>query len=62
MCAEFTFHGTHDGELVGPDGVTLAPTKRWIELGAVGVYLIRDDKIAESRIYFDFGNLRSTGR
>ena len=62
VCAEFTFQGTHEGELVGPDGVTLTPTNRRIELGAVGVYLIQDNKIAESRIYFDFGKLRSTGR
>ena len=38
--------------------MTLAPTNRRIELGAVGVYMIQDGKIVESRIYFDFGKLR----
>ena len=62
VCAEFTFLGTHKGPLVGPDGNSIPPTNRPIELAAAGVYMIRDGKIAESRIYFDFGKLGETGR
>jgi steroid delta-isomerase-like uncharacterized protein len=60
VCAEFTFVGTQRGEL--PDNVgkeTLPASNKAVQLRAVGIYVVRENKIVDSRIYFDFGNLRA---
>lgn len=60
VCAEFTFTGTHRGAL--PDNVgekTLPASNKAVQLRAAGIYVVRENKIVDSRIYFDFGNLRA---
>lgn len=60
VCAEFTFLGTHEGELAAPGGRTIPATQRAVDLGAVGVYRVRGDRIVESAIYFDLGKLHAS--
>ena len=58
VCAEFTFTGTHRGQLKDQrTEATLAPTNQKIRIQAVGVYTVRGNKIVDSKIYFDFGSL-----
>jgi len=60
VCAEFTFTGTLKGKLKDPRGQTaLSATNKKILIRAVGVYTVRRNKIVDSKIYFDFGNLRA---
>ena len=60
VCAEFTFTGTHRGVLPDNRGDKLIPaTNKSIRIQACGVYTVRAGKIIESKIYFDFGNLKS---
>ena len=55
LCAQFTFSGTHRGPLADGRGNELGPSGRAVKIPGVGVYVIRDGKIADSRIYFDLG-------
>ena len=55
LCAQFTFSGTHRGALNDGRGNELSPSGRAVKIPGVGVYVIRDGKIADSRVYFDLG-------
>lgn len=55
LCAQFTFSGTHRGPLADGRGNELSPSGRAVKIPGVGVYVISDGKIADSRIYFDLG-------
>lgn len=58
VCAEFTFTGTHEGELPGRAAdVLIEPSGRTVRLSGVGVYQVKDGEIVDSKIYFDFGRL-----
>jgi steroid delta-isomerase-like uncharacterized protein len=60
VCAEFTFTGTHKGALKDPRTRTnLRASNRRVRIQAVGVYTVRDNRIVDSKIYFDFGTLIS---
>jgi len=60
VCAEFTFTGTHKGALADNSGrKSIAATNQRIQIQAVGVYVVRGNKIVDSKIYFDFGSLKS---
>ena len=58
LCAQFTFSGTHRGALVDGRGNELAPSGRAVKIPAVGVYVIGDGRIADSRVYFDLAAFR----
>lgn len=59
VCAEFTFMGTHKGPLPENNGKgVIAPTNKRVRIQACGVYTVKNGKIPDSRIYFDFGNIR----
>jgi steroid delta-isomerase-like uncharacterized protein len=58
VCAEFTFTGTHKGVLTAGKE-SLSPSNQRIRIQAVGVYTIRANKIVDSKIYFDFGGLKT---
>lgn len=59
VCAQFTFTGTHRGMLRGRRNNELfQPTNKRIRVEACGVYVVRRLKITDSKIYFDFENLR----
>lgn len=60
LCAEFTFTGTHRGPVKDGRGNELAPTNRAVRVPGVGVYVIQDGKIVDSRIWFDLGGFRAT--
>jgi len=49
---EFTFAGTHDASLHGPDG-EIPATHRRLEGRGVEIYRVADGKIAETHLYFD---------
>jgi steroid delta-isomerase-like uncharacterized protein len=55
LCAEFSFTGTHRGPVKDNRGNELAPTNRAVRLPGVGVYVVQDGKIVDSRIWFDLG-------
>lgn len=58
VCAEFTFSGTHKGKLsAARGGKPISATNRSVRVRASGVYTIRNGKIVDSKIYFNFGNL-----
>jgi steroid delta-isomerase-like uncharacterized protein len=58
VCAEFVFTGTHRGELPDDTGEKSVPaTNKPVQLQACGVYVVREGKIIDSKIYFDFGHL-----
>ena len=60
VCAEFTFTGTQKGALRDPRAKTnLRASNRRVRIPAVGVYTVRDNRIVDSKIYFDFGALIS---
>jgi len=54
MCAEFTFTGTHGGPLPFADAKSILVTKKSIRISACGVYRIKEGKIVESHVYFDY--------
>lgn len=49
---EFTFAGTHEAPLHGPEG-EIPPTHRRLEGRGVEIYRVAGGKIAESHLYFD---------
>ena len=49
---EFTFEGTHEAPLPGPDG-EIPATHRRIAIRGVEVFRIVGDKIAEDHLYYD---------
>lgn len=53
---EVTWRGTHDGPLQTPDG-EIAPTGKKIELRAIQVVDIANDRVRSIRHYFDMGTL-----
>lgn len=53
VVAEFTVRGTHDGQLASPDGPPVPPTGRSIDLPSIGIYDLRDGKLAASRGQYD---------
>jgi steroid delta-isomerase-like uncharacterized protein len=60
VCAEFTFTGTHRGVLPdNRDEKSFPATNKPVRIQAGGVYVVREGKIVNSRIYFDFGSLIS---
>jgi predicted ester cyclase len=52
VVAEFVLRGRQTGPLVAPAG-TIPPTNKMIELPSIGVYELRDGKLAASRGEFD---------
>lgn len=52
VVAEFVMRGRHTKPWITPQG-TIPPTNRSIELPAIGVWQLRDGKLAESRGEFD---------
>ncbi|HEX6123810.1 MAG TPA: ester cyclase [Pyrinomonadaceae bacterium] len=59
VCAEFTFTGTHRGDFLAPDRERLPASNTSIRIKACGVYVVRNGKIVDSKLYFDFGGLKS---
>ena len=55
LCAQFSFTGAHRGALNDGRGNELAPSNRAVRLPGVGVYVVADGKIVDSRIWFDLG-------
>ena len=55
LCAQFTFAGKHGGPLNDGRGNELSPTGRAVKIPGVGVYVVGDGKIVDSRIWFDLG-------
>ncbi|HYH48734.1 MAG TPA: ester cyclase [Acidimicrobiia bacterium] len=55
LCAQFSFTGTHRGALNDGRGNELAPSNRAVRLPGVGVYVVADGKIVDSRVWFDLG-------
>ena len=53
LCARFTFTGKHSGPLADARGNELTGTGKAIKVPGVGVYVIQDGKIVDSRIWFD---------
>ena len=53
LCAEFTFTGRHRGPLADGRGNELPGTGKAVKVPGVGVYVVRDGKIVDSRIWFD---------
>jgi steroid delta-isomerase-like uncharacterized protein len=53
---EVTWRGTHDGPLQTPDG-EIAPTGKKIELRAIQVVDVDNDRVRSVRQYFDMGTL-----
>ena len=53
---EITWTGTHDGPLQTPDG-EIAPTGKKIELRAIQVVDVANDRVKSVRQYFDMGTL-----
>jgi steroid delta-isomerase-like uncharacterized protein len=53
---EITWTGTHDGPLQTPDG-EIPPTGKKIELRAVQVVDVANDRVKSVRQYFDMGTL-----
>lgn len=49
---EFTFYGTHDGEMFG-----ISPTGRYVELHLMSVYHVEDGLIRWARLYYDSASL-----
>jgi steroid delta-isomerase-like uncharacterized protein len=60
VCAQFTFTGTHEGALTDSRGNELAPTNQTIRLQGVGVYVIDEGKIVDSRIIFNLGQFQAS--
>jgi steroid delta-isomerase-like uncharacterized protein len=60
VSAEFTFTGTHKGTHTDKRSKqSLRATNQKIRIEAVGVYTIRNNKIVDSKIYFDLGSLNA---
>jgi steroid delta-isomerase-like uncharacterized protein len=53
LCAQFTFTGSHKGLLLVSRGKVLLPTGRSFRLQGVGVYVVAEGQIVDSRIWFD---------
>ena len=58
VCAEFTFTGTHRGKLDNR-GKAISASNQRIRIPAVGVYTVRGNKIVDSKIYYNFEDLKS---
>jgi steroid delta-isomerase-like uncharacterized protein len=52
VVAEFVVRGRNTGPMVTPQG-TIPPTNKLIELPSIGIYELRDGKLAVSRGVFD---------
>lgn len=50
---ETTWKGTHTGDLATPDGQTIPPTGKSVELPASLVVTVRGDQIVEQHHYFN---------
>ncbi len=61
VCAEFTFTGTHRGKLDNR-GQTISASNQKIRIPAVGVYTVRENKIVDSKIYYNLEDLKSQQR
>ena len=61
VCAEFTFTGTHRGKLENR-GKAISASNQRIRIPAVGVYTVRGNKIVDSKIYYNFEDLKSVKR
>jgi steroid delta-isomerase-like uncharacterized protein len=53
VCAQFTFSGSHTGPLLVGRRHELSPTGRSFRLPGVGVYVVVEGQIVDSRIWFD---------
>jgi steroid delta-isomerase-like uncharacterized protein len=54
---EVVWRGTHSGPLRTPDGATIPPTGRRIEVPGCMVFRVRDGKVAAMSHYFDLMTL-----
>lgn len=50
---EIIWSGKHDGNLQTPDGKIIPPTNKTMKINAVMISKFRDDKICETKHYFD---------
>lgn len=50
---EYRGRGTHDGPLPGPDGRTIAPTGKKVQLGLIDVAQYKGGKMVRGRCYYD---------
>jgi steroid delta-isomerase-like uncharacterized protein len=53
VVAEFVVRGTHDGPLASPDGPPVPATGKTRNLPSIGIYDLRDGKLAASRGEYD---------
>lgn len=53
IVAEFPLIGRHTGPLPSPQGGTIPPTGKTIDVPSIGTYEIEDGKLVRSRGYFD---------
>lgn len=54
---ETIWKGTHTGPLTSPDGQTIEPTGKAVQLPACLVVTVRDNRIVEQHHYFDMVTL-----
>ena len=59
LCAQFTFTGSHKGPLLVGRSKELLPTGRSFRLQGVGVYVVAEGQIVDSRIWFDLAPFAS---
>ncbi len=59
LCAQFTFTGSHKGPLLIGRSKELLPTGRSFRLQGVGVYIVAEGQIVDSRIWFDLAGFAS---
>lgn len=50
---EWTFAGTHAGPLLLPDGTSLPPTGKRLEIKGMELVQVRDEKIVIDNLYYD---------
>ncbi len=55
LCAQFSFTGAHRGALDDGRGNELPATNKPVRIPGVGIYVVADGKIVDSRIWFDLG-------
>jgi len=59
VCLEGFFIGNHTETLFLPDGRSLPATNKVISLSTCIIYKIKDDKIAETHVYYDLFAFRT---
>lgn len=57
ISCEGTFSGDNTGPMMMPDGKSMPATKKKVSFGYLGIARIKDNKVAELKVYFDTMNL-----